>query len=284
MRLVPGEDGGQDLLLSAGERVSYRVNAAEAGVYHVQAVLESEGGADFGFSFRSGVYEGYAAFTPCLTRVELGRVALNAGMQSFSVKLVRGSARIRRFEIFPVAGAIGGEWGGLPLCFAAGQVEQLGSPGFIPRMEGLQMDREAQAMGIFGSRFQTDGFIEADIRFRGDGAKKSAGLFLRLSENSFYPEQVTVGHRGYYVGFDMETVRIDRMNFDAKTLVQTPCALETERVYRLRAAIEGNRITVSVDGREVLAANDPDSLAYGQLAVGSFGARVTVEHVKVQAK
>ncbi len=284
MRLVPGEDGGQDLLLSAGERVSYRVNAASAGVYHVQAVLESAGGADFDFSFRSGVYEGYAGASPCLTRVELGRVALNAGMQSFSVRLVRGSARVRRFELFPVAGAVGGEWAGLPLCFAARQVEGLGSDGFLARLEGLQMDREVQAMGIFGSRFQTDGFIEAFVRFRGDGAEKSAGLFLRLSENSYHPDQVAVGHRGYYIGFDMKKVRIDRMNFDAKTLVSAPCALEAERVYRLRAQVEGNRLTVWVDGQEVLAVCDPDALPYGQLAVGSFGARVTVERVRVQSE
>jgi hypothetical protein len=139
-------------------------------------------------------------------------------------------------------------------------------------------------MGIFGSRFQTDGFIEAEIRFRGDGAEKSTGLFLRLSENSYHPDQVAVGHRGYYIGFDMKNARIDRMNFDAKTLISAHCALEAERVYRLRAQVEGNRLTAWVDGQEVLSVCDPDALPYGQLAVGSFGARVTVERVRVQSE
>lgn len=284
MRLVPGEDGSEDLLLSEGETVSYRINAAGAGIHHVQAVLESPSGADLLFSFRSGAYEAFVAPSPTLTRVSLGKVALSSGMQSFSVKLSKGGARIRRFDLFPVADALSDEWGGLPLCFAAHQVEGLGSEGFLPRQEGLQMDREVQAMGIFGGRFLTDGLIEADVRFRGDGAEKSAGLFLRLSENSYHPDQVAVGHRGYYVGFDMARVRIDRMNFDARTLASAPCALEVERVYRLRAAIKGNRIQAWVDELEILSVEDPDSLPYGQLAVGSFGARVTVERVRVQSK
>jgi hypothetical protein len=284
MRLVPGEDGGQDLMLSQGERVSYRVNLMQAGAHRVQAVLESPDGADFEFSFKSGVYAAYAAPSSGLVRVELGRVMLAAGMQSFSVKLTRGWARIRRFELFPASGALGGEWAGLPLCFAAHQVEGLGSEGFLARQEGLQMDREVQAMGIFGSRFQTDGFIEADIRFRGDGAEKSAGLFLRLSENSYHPDQIEVGHRGYYVGFDMARLSVDRMNFNAVTLASAHCPLEAERVYRIRAGIKGNRIRVWVDGQEALTVEDPLSLPCGQLAVGSFGARVTVERVRVEAE
>ena len=144
-------------------------------------------------------------------------MALGAGMQSFSVKLTRGGARIRRFELFPASGRRSAGSGPACRCaIAAHQVEGLGSEGFLARQEGLQMDREVQAMGIFGSRFQTDGFIEADFRFRGDGAEKSAGLFLRLSENSYHPDQIAVGHRGYYVGFDMKArLSVDRMNFNA---------------------------------------------------------------------
>ena len=284
MRLVPGDDGGQDLALSEGEFVSYRVNAARSGPHHVQAVLESPEGVDLDMAFQCGSRLFHAEPSPCLRRVELGQVELWAGMQGFSVKVARGSAKIARFEIFPVESALSGEWSGLPLCFAAKQVEGQGSDGFLARLEGLQMDREVQAMGIFGGRFLTDGSVEADVRFRGEGAERSAGVFLRLSENSYHPDQIPVGHRGYYVGLDMAAVRVDRMNFNAVTLASAPCALEAERTYRVKATIEGNRITVSIDGRELLRCTDEDSLPYGQVAVGSFGARVTFERVRVEVK
>lgn len=284
MRLLPGEDGGEDLLLSEGEFVNYRMNAARAGTYHVQAVLDVSEGAELLLAFQGCELRVSVESTRALRRVELGQVEFGAGMQAFMLKLARGLLRIACIELFPVAAPLEGEWSALPLCFAARQVEGLGSDGFLKRYEGLQMDREVQAMGIFGDRFQTDGWIEADIRFRGDGADKSAGLFLRLSENSYHPDQIEVGHRGYYIGFDLKTIRIDRMNFDARTLASAPCAMEPERVYRVRAEIIGGAIAVRVDGQLLLSIEEDVPLPYGQLAAGSFGARITVTRAAVSAK
>lgn len=283
MRLVNGFDGGQDLLLTKGEYVAYRINAADSGRHHLFAVLETQEASELEIAYPQ---ETFSIRLPAgeMRCVELGELVVRNGFQSFEVHCLSGKLCIRKFEIFPVANSICDEWSGLKLCAAAKQLEGLGSDGFIERLEGLQMDREVQAMGIFGERFLVEQRIEADFRFRGDGAEKSAGIFLRLSENSQHTEQVTVGHRGYYVGFDMETVRVDRMNFMAKTLAATSCRLEKERLYRLSADIHGENIRVYLDDQLILTVTDHDPLLYGQAAVGSFGSRITVERVKVDAK
>jgi xylan 1,4-beta-xylosidase len=284
IRLVPGADGGQDVIIGEDEQLSFRINAAASGTYHIQAVLQAQDDCEVELALGQGGLTAALAPSDALKNVALGQAALCAGLHSFSIRCAKGQVRIARFEIFPVAPAIKGEWKGLPLCFVAHQVEGMGSDGFLARHEGLQMDREVQAMAMFGERFLTDGSIEAGIRFRGDGADKSAGLFLRLSENSYHTDQIPVGHRGYFIGFDMQTVRVDRMNFDAHTLAGAPCPLEKERTYRIKAGICGGEIVVWLDGREVLRVCEADPLPYGQLAVGSFGARITVEWAAVDAQ
>lgn len=283
MRLTDGFDGGQDLILGQGEYVAYRINAAFSGRHHLFAVLEACEDSVLEIAYPQETFS-VSLPTGEMHSVELGELAMRNGFQSFEAHCLSGKLRIRKFEIFPVANSIRGEWSGLKLCAAAKQLEGLASDGFIERFEGLQMDREVQAMGIFGERFLVDQQIEADFRFRGEGTAQSAGLFLRLSENSQHTEQVTVGHRGYYVGFDMETVRVDRMNFMANTLASAPCRLEKDKLYTLRAEIHGETISVYLDGELLLTVIDRDPLLYGQVAAGSFGARVTVERVKIDAK
>ena len=284
MRLCNGDDGGQDLLLSDGEYISYRLNAASAGAYHLRAALASKAGAKLQIKTPADQFEVDIPPTPDMTGMELGEIALFTKPSGFEVRCLQGELQLRRFDIFPVAAPIAGEWRGLPLCAVAHQVEGLGSDGFLARQEGLQMDREVQAMAIFGGKYQTDGMIEADIRFRGDGMQKSAGLFLRLSENSYHTDQILVGHRGYYVGFDGDKVRIDRMDFDAITLATADCPLAIEQLYTLTAQITDDEITVTVDGKQILSVKEPDPPPHGQIAVGSFGARITVERVKIEAK
>ena len=94
-------------------------------------------------------------------------------------------------------------------------------------------------------------------------AEQNAGLFLRLSEHSAYPDQIPDAYRGYYVGFDLQTVTIRRLNFGTRVLAEGRCPLRAETPYRIRAAIRGGTIRVWVDGAQVLQTTEDDTLPFG---------------------
>lgn len=273
MRLMPGGDGAMDVLLDAGEFVGYRINAAKAEPYRLQALLLAPEGALLSVTTGENTLEAAVPPMGSLQSADLGEIALRGGLGTLQLSVKQGSLRLRALELFPKAQEARGEWSGLPLCHAARRMEGWG---FIVRHEGLQMDRPVQALATFGSRWQTDGWIEADMIFRGDGREHSAGLFLRLSEDSWYPDQVKEGHRGYYIGFDMDSVFLKRLDFGSVTLAAGRCALTKEQQYTLKAEIAGGEIRAYVDGELVLTAREDDPLPFGRVGVGSFGARMTV--------
>ena len=281
MRLAPGAGGALDVLLSRGEFVTYRINAAQAGIYRLQAVAQAEGNAVLSVNTEEAQARADAEAACSVRRMEQGTVRLEQGMQTVRLSVREGSIRLRALELFPLVPAESGSFSGMQLCRAARLME---GEGYLPRQEGLQMDRPVQSLAMFGDRWHTDASAEADVIFRGDGAAQSAGLFLRLSEHSVYPDQIPDGHRGYYIGFDMQTVTIRRLDFGTTLLAEVRCPLRTETVCRLKVQITGGTIRVFVNGEQVLEAFEEDPLPYGCVGVGSLGARITVTQVTFNAE
>ncbi len=281
IRLAPGADGALDVLLSRGEFVTYRVNAAWAGIYRLQALVQAEGKAVLSVNVGDGEAQADVEAACAVRLVELGTVRLEQGMQTVRLTVREGSLRLRALELFPLTPAESGSFTGLALCRAARLME---GEGYLSRQEGLQMDRPVQSLAMFGDRWHTDASIEADVIFRGDGAAQSAGLFLRLSEHSVYPDQIPDGHRGYYIGFDMQAVTIRRLDFGTTLLTGGRCPLQTETVYRMKAQITGGRIQVFMNGEQVLEAFEENPLPYGCVGVGSLGSRITVTQVTFSAE
>jgi hypothetical protein len=271
------DEGERRLVLKAGESVNYRVNVSAAGTYRIQAAMQAFIASGVTCAFEGGAFSGKLERMDTLKRVELGTVELLAGLQEWSFTMTEGEAQLRGFDLFPAADKEASEYEGLSLCRSTLQIE---GEVCIDRAEGLQMDRPGQVLCQFGGRFHTDGFIETDMVFRGDDLRLSAGLFLRVSENSAYHDQAEIGHRGYYIGFNTNDVFIWRMNFDKTVLVKRRCRLNVGKTHCIRAEIRGNTISAYVDGLPVATAADSDSLPFGKAAVGSFGARVTFTRVK----
>lgn len=279
MQLTDGADGAPDLILGKDEFVMYRLNAAQAGRYRLQAVLQADTKSCIQASSSQDTLETSIQPTDGLQRMELGILALEKGMQTLCFLAKKGGSRLRLLELIPLCEKLRGGYSGLQLCREAYLLE---GEGFLSRQEGLQMDRPVQSLARFGERFHTDAVIEADVIFRGDGAGSSAGLFLRLSENSYYPDQVLEGHRGYYIGFDMETVSIRRLDFGSTLLTSGRCPLCREQSYHMKAQIEDGKISVWLDGALLITARESDPLPYGCIGVGSLGARVTVTNVSFE--
>ena len=275
-RLLPGEESAFDVLLPESASLVYRVNAAAAGSYRIQALASAPAGADLRLEAGTESRIFSLPADAAVRRHTLGSLRLEAGCSTLKLEALSGETRLRQLTLFPEVPSEGGEWSGLALCHQARRME---GHGFINREEGLQMDRPVQALASFGERFLADAWIEADLIFRGDGATQSAGLFLRLSEDSWFPDQIREGHRGYYVGFDMETAFIQRLDFGATTLKTVPCMLQAERAYRVKAAIRNGTITVWLGGGLLLNVSEDDFLPFGRVGAGSFGARITVARV-----
>ena len=287
MRLRMDKEEAWTLLMGAGESATWRVNTEKAGRYHVQALGRAPEGGRLRFTCADRALSAEAP-ADASGWMQLGDMEIDAGFGTVSIAVEAGEFELDQILVIPAVEPERVELAGLDLCHGVRQIEGggllNGEGGFINRFEGLQMDRAIQALGILGDRYHRDSEIEADIVFRGDGREKSAGLFLRLSQDSYYPDQVTVGHRGYYFGFDMRRAFIGRMDFNMRELAEVPCALETERAYTLRAEARGSELRLWLDGKLILTATDDDPLPYGSVGVGSFGSRVTFTRARMAAE
>ena len=188
---------------------------------------------------------------------------------------------LHSMELFPAIEPEQGEYSGLELCHKADQIE---GDICIDRVEGMQMDRKGHVLSRFGERFHADGFIEADILFYEFDSDNPSGLFLRVSEDSSYYEQVEVGHRGYFVGFDGNEMFIWRMDFGKKELWRQRCFLLPWKEYCIRVEIWGGSISVWVNGQRLVTVMENEPFPYGRAGVGSFGARTLVKRIQYELR
>ncbi|MCE5341972.1 MAG: glycoside hydrolase family 43 protein [Eubacteriales bacterium] len=281
--LSPGEDGAYCLTLHTGASATYRLFAASEERMRIQAVFARpfQGVIDV----RLGgclIHKELRLEHP--TRVELGAAMFPEGETECVITCREGRAELSRVSFFPVTDSRSETLQGLELCHSVRQIEGngllVGEGGFINRFEGLQMDRPIQALAILGDLYTTDGSINARFFFHDGTMAPSAGVFFRLCEDSFYPDQVRVGHRGYYFGLDGIMAKLSRMDFDMEPIAEAPLIAVPNCVYEVRAEIRGGSIRCFVDGKLLLEAYDACPWPYGRLGVGSFGARITCTSVQ----
>lgn len=274
-------DGRRHLLLRAGETIRLRLNVERAGEYHIQALIQAFGDTNIEYCFRTGASEMRLNRMEAMRRLEVDIVTLEEGMQECSLTVKDGEVLLYSVDLFPAPEPEQKEYSGLELCHMADQIEGDIS---IDRVEGMQMDRKGHVLSRFGNRFHTDGFIEADILFYEFDSDNPSGLFMRVSEDSNYHEQVNIGHRGYFLGFDGNEMFIWRMDFGKKELWRQRCLLLPWKEYRIRMEIYGGVIAVRVDGECLTTVIEKEPFPYGRAAVGSFGARTLVRRVQYELR
>ena len=272
-------DGQKHWCMRAGDQMKMRLNVEKAGRYHVQALIKPLEDARIEGIFQKSGFETGAGRTETLCRAELGIVDLEAGIQECVFEVKAGEILLHSIDLFPVAEADAGTYTGLDLWYKA---EQLEGDVVVGSEEGLIMNCSANALSKFGDRSHTDGFIEADILFYELDPKRPAGLFMRVSEDSVYPGQVPIGHRGYFLGLDGKEIFIWRMNFDKKEIWRQPCPILRWQDYCIRMEIKGRSISVWLDQKKLATVTEDDPLPYGRAAVGSFGERIRSKRVQFE--
>jgi len=111
---------------------------------------------------------------------------------------------------------------------------------------------EYMGLMVTGNRSWNDCSVGCGFKIH---AAERAGVLLRYQ-----------GVRRHYgVWFTKDTVQIVRNCYGEQVLAAVPLALEENRGYKLEARVEGDQISVSVDGRRVLTARD------ATFAVGGAG-------------
>ena len=274
-------DGQQHLMLREGEQIRLRLNVEQAGEYHIQILAQAFEDTKVECGFCTGECGMKLARMESMRRLELGRVILEAGIQECNLIIKEGEVLLHSMELFPAIEPEQGEYSGLELCHKADQIE---GDICIDRVEGMQMDRKGHVLSRFGERFHADGFIEADILFYEFDSDNPSGLFLRVSEDSSYYEQVAVGHRGYFVGFDGNEMFIWRMDFGKKELWRQRCFLLPWKEYCIRVEIWGGSISVWVNGQRLVTVMENEPFPYGRAGVGSFGARTLVKRIQYELR
>lgn len=119
-----------------------------------------------------------------------------------------------------------------------------------------------------GHYYARDVTVKADIRRL---AGKSQLLTARVQGTG----------RFYAAGFDGDEVVILKEDFGTSVLARAPFAAETGKSYAFEFKVEGDRLSFSVDGKELITANDAD-YGYGMSGIRLASAgRVSVGVIEV---
>jgi hypothetical protein len=110
----------------------------------------------------------------------------------------------------------------------------------------------------------------------------TADLMPLFGRSHLVAARVQGTSRFYAAGFDGDEAVIVRQDHGTTVLARAPFARELGRSYRLSLAVIGSRLTLSIDGRELLTASD-DAYTYGMagLRMASAG-RMTVSRLVVE--
>ena len=139
-------------------------------------------------------------------------------------------------------------------------------------------------MVLFGSRKLTDYAVSVDIKITENAGLGKAGILLRadnpnfpLGANGSADEAVT----GYFVYINKDQVVLQRLSYGATTLASERRAISLNEYHTLKAEIKGNKITVSLDGKESVSFTDSYAFTHGLAGLFSVKTEAYYKNLKI---
>lgn len=145
-------------------------------------------------------------------------------------------------------------------------------------------ERYSSKMVLFGSRKLTDYAVSVDIKITKNAGLGKAGILLRadnpnfpLGANGSAGEAVT----GYFVYINKDQVVLQRLSYGATTLASERSAISLNEYHTLKAEIKGNKITVSLDGKESVSFTDSYAYTHGLAGLFSVKTEAYYKNLKI---
>lgn len=140
---------------------------------------------------------------------------------------------------------------------------------------------------LFGDRY-VDCEISVEINLSSVNGKNSVGLILRADNMSVFKrgdkEDDMTCARGYYASLSLSQINLQRYDFNySKQLLSYASAQQANKWITLSAVVEGNTVTVSVDGMIVLEHTDARAITSGYFGLYSSGGTATYRNLTIKS-
>ncbi|MFB9276468.1 family 43 glycosylhydrolase [Cohnella cellulosilytica] len=267
------DDGSYSVVLGEkGDWLRYAVHVSESGTYSLDFTAGPGGdSASLELLVDGKSAGGFAAEKPPALRdeawakVRAGSVKLEKGFHTLQIRLKSGKLEwttldLRRIDAEPFR--------------QEKLLEQSGADdvhGFWSRDgEDYVGSADADAKMYGGSPRWTDYRIETTVRV-GDEPFGEAGVLLRATNESDFPDQVKDALTGYFVSVNGSKLMLYRLNYDSTLLQAVRLKLPRGEAVKLRIEAEGSEIRVYVgDGaKPELTYDDPDAFLQGRVGIRS---------------
>ena len=135
-------------------------------------------------------------------------------------------------------------------------------------------------MMMFGSVGMTDYTVSVDIKLMSDDSGK-AGLIVRMDNPSMNSSQHYGSAQGYFIYLDYMGLSFEKINYNASVIDSYTNSRLCGEYHNLKVTCIGNKITVSLDGKDTFSFVDPNPWSRGAIGFYSYGAEAYYKNLKV---
>lgn len=213
-------------------------------------------------------------------KVRTGRVKLEKGFHTIAVKAKRGELQLKRIDF-----AITNDE-----AFTAEHVLQDADSDSIHGVWSISDDsyegwslEDAKLYG--GNERWADYQIETSVTL-GDNPSGAAGVLLRVTNESYFPDQVTDSLMGYLVAVTANKLELYRYNYDSEFVAAERMELPRGEAVRLQIEASGGSIKVFVgdESKPALTYYDPNAFMQGKVGLRSiYATDITFSDLNVKS-
>lgn len=199
-----------------------------------------------------------------LSKVKLGHIKLEQGYHTLTLRLAKGALKWTNMSFEQVD---------TKTIQIEGLLENSSSEdvyGHWERQAEWYIGHSDEDTKLFGgSSSWSDYRIETKIKL-GDDPSGSAGVLLRVTNESDFRDQVTDAMMGYYVAVTATKLELYKLNYDSDLLHAEKLALPRHKEIAMNIEVRSNTITVHIDGQLVLSYEDNNAWMVGKAGIRSF--------------
>lgn len=283
--------------LGEGETLEYVINVEKDGLYAVD-VAAAAGSGGFDGSVSGGALvelrmDGIAVLNAAVPqapdpaagwfKVPLGRMQLASGLHTLSVTLKQGRLQMKRFDLYRVSGEPYSLFEPLTERLPEGW-RQYGEGEWRAGESGLKLSSPRDSMIIAGAPEWTDYTVRVEMEIAERLAAGEAGVLVRATHPSYYPEQVRDSVRAYYIVLRGSRLYLEKLNYGSKRLAQADIDLPPDALLTLQIEAVGPVLRVYANGspEPVIEYADPDAYMHGAVGLRANTGRVAFRNFSVR--
>lgn len=198
------------------------------------------------------------------SKIKLGHLKLEQGFHTLTLRLAKGSLKWKNMSF---------EYVDTETIQIESLLESSSSENVFGQWEsrdGWYIGHSAEDAKLFGGNPSwSDYRIGTRIKL-GDDPSGSAGVLLRVMNESDFRDQVTDAMMGYYVAVTATKLELYKLNYDSVLLHAEKVELPRHKELDLEIEARGNTITVQIDGQPSLSYSDHNAWMVGKIGIRSF--------------